>query len=669
MTYKNSYQASEEEGQLLLESEQWTQEDAMDQAKVVSDNYRAQCARELDSDLSGDDEHATEELSYEEYHEKVDAIYEKTDWNAKGDEQKFPMTSVGAIFSLLASIFGVGILEQPKIMQQVGFLTGIIILLFSVWVSHMGGYYLGIAARMTGKKSLGEIAKTAGGVLGMILSVYSLLGVCILASIGYACSWWAYTSELYVRMGLIDIETAQTSSGFASVRTLVISVMLVVLFPVCCQRDLSALAAFSFGAAGVYVVLVFLMAYYWIADYLAADPMQWDADLRYKWTLGEHNSVPLVTPTGQGQSAFHSINLNANAGAGSLGKVWADANAERAAAKEPAAIASANEKVAAARNQVEGAVDVLNHPCHGMFGFEASWFFGGSFQALFMAVGLMNTAFACHFSCVDVFGKEMQKPTRKNINFVMGLSLAVTAVIYAGFMAMGWNYARKFQDISVTPVSEEISVNVDGATQKQTVATSYSGVCQQGAQDAILKNMKNPDDEFQPTLIAVAQFVVFLVLYLTYPLLISAARSTIHGLLWPGEKSGFLKHTAETGALCLITWLGAAVIPKVTIVLAFAGCGPGLALVLILPGYIMLCLNRSLPYSHKDRVIPWLLVIFGTILSLGGIILTVIYGAEWDRAANVDMSHEAVTYARQPPKLQITHAAPNARAKLSVFLR
>lgn len=87
----------------------WTQEQATEQAKVVSQCYREQVDREqgfsMDSDSEEEDAERNaggESLTYEEYHEKVDKIWENTDWQATGDEKKYGMTTLGAVCSLLA---------------------------------------------------------------------------------------------------------------------------------------------------------------------------------------------------------------------------------------------------------------------------------------------------------------------------------------------------------------------------------------------------------------------------------------------------------------------------------------------------------------------------------------------------------------------------------------
>ncbi|CAD7940926.1 unnamed protein product [Amoebophrya sp. A120] len=557
----------------------WTQAEAVEQVQMINRAYRKQAAAEIDSDLS-DEEAAPEVYTYEEYHDKIDKVWEKTDWNARGDEQIYKLSTFGAITSLLASIFGVGILEQPKAVQGSGFLAGMLALVLSTVVSYYGGVYLGLAARMTGKKSFGEISREAGGAFGVFLSVYALLGLCILASVAYAVSWYRYTMELYVRAGWLTSDQAG-STDIISARSLVITLMLMLLYPVCCLRDLSALGTVSTGAAGVYVSLLFLMFYYWVSDYLNQSEEGWNSTIRKDWTP----------------------QLDAD------GKV-AD-------------------------------VAALNHPCNNMFDYKLEWVYSGDWKALFSALALMNTAFACHFSCVDVFGKELKNPTRKVINKILVWTMGISFFVYGAFTCMGWAYASKFQDYT-----SKALFTADGDNQ---VLDDFSATCKQGAQDKILGNMREPGMEFNPALVAIAEVVVFLVLFLTFPLFINASRSTIHGLVWGDKPSSNGLHLLQTLGLIVLIWLLAVFIPGVTTILAYAGAGPGVTLVLILPGYLMLCLNKHLSFCHPHRIVPLLVLILGVIVSAGGIALTAMYSDDLERGMNLMIVADPVSYYNVKP--------------------
>ena len=76
--------------------------------------------------------------------------------------------------------------------------------------------------------------------------------------------------------------------------------------------------------------------------------------------------------------------------------------------------------------------------------------------------------------------------------------------------------------------------------------------------------------------------------------------------------------------------------PSVTVVLAYAGSLPGSVLVYILPGVMMLRLNRKLSFSYFDKTMPLLLLIVGVMLSATGTYVQYSQSAELELGTNID---------------------------------
>jgi amino acid permease len=85
----------------------------------------------------------------------------------------------------IASIVGVAVMQFPLAMHYGGLVTGYIIFLFVGLLSYFGGYYYGLAQRLTGKQGFAEIATEACGWSGKAMAYFSLCGLCWGAQIAY----------------------------------------------------------------------------------------------------------------------------------------------------------------------------------------------------------------------------------------------------------------------------------------------------------------------------------------------------------------------------------------------------------------------------------------------------------------------------------------------------
>merc|ERR1719253_1116382 len=149
-----------------------------------------------------------------------------------------------------------------------------------------------MASRMTGKKSFSEIAAASCGWVGTALSIYSMLGLVILASTAYAASWYKYTNPLLVQWGWISPESVALGTEetqFWCPRTLVITALMGLIYPVCCLKNLGPLATMSVGAVFVYLGVLAILMFYYFGDFVAQSETEWVADRenlrRYTWTL------------------------------------------------------------------------------------------------------------------------------------------------------------------------------------------------------------------------------------------------------------------------------------------------------------------------------------------------------------------------------------------------
>lgn len=108
---------------------------------------------------------ADDVADYDDFNDRVDEVWEKTDWT--GSEPK-SLSMFGGISTLTAGIIGCGCLGLPATMCFSGFTGFLLVILFVVYTSYLGGMYLGEAARLTGKSNLTEMAGASLGVFGKV---------------------------------------------------------------------------------------------------------------------------------------------------------------------------------------------------------------------------------------------------------------------------------------------------------------------------------------------------------------------------------------------------------------------------------------------------------------------------------------------------------------------
>ena len=106
------------------------------------------------------------------------------------NQNSYNMDLKTAISTLTAGIVGVGVIQMPMAMQHAGFVGGFMIMIMVALMSYLGGYYIGLAGRMTGRSEIDTMAKASAGALGQGLAIFAQLGMCLAASIAYIICWY-----------------------------------------------------------------------------------------------------------------------------------------------------------------------------------------------------------------------------------------------------------------------------------------------------------------------------------------------------------------------------------------------------------------------------------------------------------------------------------------------
>jgi len=264
---------------------------------------------------------------------------------------------------------------------------------------------------------------------------------------------------------------------------------------------------------------------------------------------------------------------------------------------------------------------VMNHPCHGLFDYKSHFLYNTNFV---FAFSMVSTAFACHFSCIPVFASEMKMPTRSRITRSMAYSSLICLAMYGAFMFCGWQYSLSTQRYEAT-------------SQK----------CVQGPQASILANF--PSNDMLPNF---ARLLIFSVLFLTFPLLCNATRSSVHSNIFPNlpiEEASNMLFLVETVAVCGGAVAIAILVPQIGCVLGYVGCLPGSVLVYILPGCLMLKLVQNATDTENaeangrslkaDKIGAILLIVVGVGMMIVGTITNAIAAEQLANGANISLKN------------------------------
>lgn len=79
-------------------------------------------------------------------------------------------------------------------------------------------------------------------------------------------------------------------------------------------------------------------------------------------------------------------------------------------------------------------------------------------------------------------------------------------------------------------------------------------------------------------------------------------------------------------------------IPKILVVIAYAGAGPGACLVYLLPALMVFNINRKrLPWSHPAKWTPFLLLVMSVVLMLVSLLMIALNSDLMANVANVTL--------------------------------
>lgn len=208
-------------------------------------------------DVDGDVERqgVGRKLDFDATVDEMTAVCEKVDWD-KVDEK--PSTHSKGIANMVAGLIGAGVIGFPMNFQFSGFFVGLLCITFVAILSHFGGVYIGMAGRLTGKSEINGMAYATCGKLGLFCSVYAFVGLTFLASVAYMVSWFGLLGAVAKDFNLLgdNPDAILSDQRILSYRTGVMSILMLVLSPLCLMRNQAKLAWVSSISIVVFLALI-----------------------------------------------------------------------------------------------------------------------------------------------------------------------------------------------------------------------------------------------------------------------------------------------------------------------------------------------------------------------------------------------------------------------------
>lgn len=149
--------------------------------------------------------------------------------------------SSAAIFTLVSTILGGGVLSLPFALDQCGLVFGGLVLIISALMSGYTADLLILSSRTVGKDTFEQVALRACGGRGQVLTVCLLFALTFLAAVGYI-----------VLIGDLLVPILQLAVGHSIspwMKKLLLSGIILLVLPACCSRSLHSLrflSVFSF---------------------------------------------------------------------------------------------------------------------------------------------------------------------------------------------------------------------------------------------------------------------------------------------------------------------------------------------------------------------------------------------------------------------------------------
>jgi len=185
-----------------------------------------------------------------------------SDLDTSDDEEFAGVSALAIAFNIAKGIVGIGILSLPAgIAAGTGLVTGLLILIAMYVVILYTFWNLGRCCEATHQKTHAGIglALTGNHRFGAVMEVTNIIGT-LLGCAGYALVIGRSSSDMWKAMGI--------NAWFTDSRISFISIMVVVLLPLCLLRDLSKLAFTSMlGLACELSVIIFMIARYIGGEY------------------------------------------------------------------------------------------------------------------------------------------------------------------------------------------------------------------------------------------------------------------------------------------------------------------------------------------------------------------------------------------------------------------
>ncbi|CAD7942069.1 unnamed protein product [Amoebophrya sp. A25] len=358
-------------------------------------NFRMSGRRNTISSSSSDDDDDEDDpppLTSKEFHDLVDQNLALVDWDREDG-----MGVKTAIYTLTGSIVGAGAVSCPFAFQFMGFFGGLALLAFLGFLSGYSGYLLGMAARKTGLHSYEEIAVTTmGAKSGKALALCSVIGVTFSAAIAYG-NLWADTMLpiLETVFGLNPEETMRGTEtcDVLTVRTLWITICVVVIAPLCVKRQMAGVALASLFSIGAMVLLMLVICLYALERILQTETEWREVNDKVEW-LGPN---PF---TDERNHPCHRIFAKRSTAA------W------------------------------DKTSTFLNLP------------------GLLMGLPYFCSAFLCHFNVFSVFA-EMRKPTKRRLKKVLRRTMMISGSLYATIAVCGFYFGLSYEVYSFNAHKEE----------------------------------------------------------------------------------------------------------------------------------------------------------------------------------------------------------------------
>jgi amino acid permease len=166
-----------------------------------------------------------------------------------------------ALFNLVATVCGGGVLSLPYAFRRAGILTTLALLILSAIMTNFSLYILCACARRTGGRSYGDVARAAFGPLAEILTTVILFVLLLGILVAYMVLLKGIATPMLLSLAVsLDIIEDFDEDHFDRESDALLLILLLCLFPLLLKRDLYALRHTCYVGFCSLVVLTFGLA-------------------------------------------------------------------------------------------------------------------------------------------------------------------------------------------------------------------------------------------------------------------------------------------------------------------------------------------------------------------------------------------------------------------------